>query len=155
LRKGIRTLLDALTLANRSHWKMDFVGARSSETAKDIGAYRGATPLNFHGALPQEQLARAMRDSSVLVLPSLEEGFGLVVPQALNCGCPCIVSDRVGARDYVRHRENGSIFPCGDAAALAVELEWWEQHAARPRENFTWSDGARTLVSLSKTAFGS
>ncbi|HTF16038.1 MAG TPA: glycosyltransferase family 4 protein, partial [Burkholderiales bacterium] len=146
LRKGIRTLLDALTLANRAHWKMDFIGSRSSETAKDIAAYRGATALNFHGALPQQRLARAMRESSVLVLPSLEEGFGLVVPQALNCACPCIVSDRVGGHDYVRHRENGSIFPVGDPAALTAELEWWEAHPARPVENFTWTPGARTLI---------
>jgi glycosyltransferase involved in cell wall biosynthesis len=155
LRKGIRTLLDALTLANRTHWKMDFVGSRSQETARDIAAYRGATPLTFHGALPQEQLARAMRESSVLVLPSLEEGFGLVVPQALNCGCPCIVSERVGGRDLVRHRENGGIFPAGDAAALAAELDWWERHPARTVENFTWTGGARTLIARSEAALTS
>ncbi len=152
LRKGIRTLLDALTLANRSHWKMEFVGAQSQETAKDIAAYRGTTPLTFHGTMPQEQLARAMRNSSVLVLPSLEEGFGLVIPQALNCGCPCVVSDRVGGRDFVRHRENGSIFPVGDAHALAAELEWWESNPARPKENFTWTQGARTLIAHSQAA---
>ena len=152
LRKGIRTLLDALTLADCPHWKMDFIGARSRECERDIAAYRGATPLNFHSALPQEQLARAMRDSSVLVLPSLEEGFGLVVPQALNCGCPCIVSDRVGGRDYVRHRDNGGIFPVGDAAALAAELLWWERHPARTADNFTWTAGARTLIAKSQAA---
>ena len=155
LRKGIRTLLDALTLAARPHWKMEFIGARSAETAKDFAAYRGATPLTFHGSLPQEQLARAMRDSSVLVLPSLEEGFGLVIPQALNCGCPCIVSDHVGGRDFVRHRENGSIFPVTDAVALAGELEWWERHPARAKDNFTWTDGARTLIAQSEAALTS
>jgi glycosyltransferase involved in cell wall biosynthesis len=152
LRKGIRTLLDALTLAKHAHWKMDFIGDRAPETARDIARYRGATPLTFHGALPQEQLARAMRNSSVLVLPSLEEGFGLVVPQALNCGCPCIVSDRVGGGDLVRHRENGSIFPTGDAASLAAELEWWEKNPGRARENFTWTEGARTLIAHSEAA---
>ena len=153
LRKGIRTLLDALTLANREHWKMEFIGSRSSETEKDIAAYRGATPLTFQGALPQEQLARAMRDSSVLVLPSLEEGFGLVVPQALNCGCPCIVSDRVGGKDCIRQRDNGSIFPLGDAHALAAELDWWERNPRRTADNFTWTAGARTIIAESEAAF--
>ena len=152
LRKGIRTLLDALTLVNRPSWKIDFIGARSPECERDIAAYRGTTPLHFHGAQPQEQLARAMRDSSVLVLPSIEEGFGLVVPQALNCGCPCIVSDRVGGGDYVRHRQNGSVFPVSDASALAAELLWWEQHPARTADNFTWTDGARTLIAKSEAA---
>ncbi|MEI7820994.1 MAG: glycosyltransferase family 4 protein [Verrucomicrobiota bacterium] len=152
LRKGIRTLLEALTLAGRAHWKMEFIGSRSAETAKDFAAYRGATPLTFHGALPQEHLARVMRDSSVLVLPSLEEGFGLVVPQALNCGCPCIVSDRTGGKDCIRHRENGSVFPVGDAASLAAELAWWERNPGRTSDNFTWTKGARTIIAESEAA---
>jgi glycosyltransferase involved in cell wall biosynthesis len=152
LRKGIRTLLDALTLAKQAHWKMDFIGARSRETAKDFGRYRGATPLTFHGPLPQEQLARAMRNSSVLVLPSLEEGFGLVVPQALNCGCPCIVSDRTGGKDCIRHRENGSIVPAGDAQALAAELDWWERNPGRAVDSFTWTAGARIIIAGSQAA---
>jgi glycosyltransferase involved in cell wall biosynthesis len=155
LRKGIRTLLEALTVANRPDWRMDFAGARLAESASDLAAYRGATPLNFPGVLSQEQLARAMRESSVLVLPSLEEGFGLVVPQALNSGCPCIVSDRVGGADYIRHRENGSIFPVGDAAALAAELLWWESHPGRAMENFTWTPGARTLIAHSEAVLTS
>jgi glycosyltransferase involved in cell wall biosynthesis len=155
LRKGVRTLLDALTLANRPTWKMDFLGARLPESARDIEAYRGATPLSFHGPVSQQQLARSMRESSVLVLPSLEEGFGLVVPQALNCGCPCIVSDRVGGGDYVRHRENGSIFPVSDARALCDELLWWEAHPGRTTDNFTWTAPARTLIAKSQGALTS
>ena len=88
------------------------------EARQDLAAYKGRTPLTAHGSVSQGELAEGFRQGSVLVLPSLEEGFGLVVPQALNCGLPCIVSDRVGGKDLIRHRENGSIFPCGDAAAL-------------------------------------
>ncbi len=155
LAKGIHTLLGALTLARHAHWKMDFVGSRASETAREFRAYRGATPLTFNGTPPEELMARTIRESSVLVLPALEEGFGAVVPQALNCGLPCIVSDRTGARDLVRHRENGSIFPAGDPAALAAELEWWELHPGRALENFTWTDAARTLIAHSEAALSS
>lgn len=152
LRKGIRTLLDALALSQHPEWQIDFMGGDSGETSRDVGAYRGATPLRFHGAQPQAQLADAMRASSVLVLPSLEEGFGLVVPQALNCGTPCIVSDRVGAKDLIRHRENGSIVPVGDAPALAAELEWWAGNPCRVQETFGWTAPARTLIALSIAA---
>jgi glycosyltransferase involved in cell wall biosynthesis len=93
-----------------------------------------------------------MRNSSVLVLPSLEEGFGLVVPQALNCGCPSLVSDRVGAKDLIRHHANGSIFPVKDAATLAAELEWWAANPLRVQENFTWTSGARALIAASEAA---
>ncbi len=152
LRKGLKTLLDALTLVNRPDWRVDFVGSRSAEVARDFDAYCGATPLHFHGTMPQAELAERMRSSSVLVLPSLEEGFGLVVPQALNCGLPCIVSDNTGGKDCVRHRDNGSTFSTGSADALAAELTWWSEHPSRTNEHFTWTPGARTLIAESQEA---
>ena len=152
LRKGLKTLLDALTLAAREDWRVDFYGAVLGEARHDLDAYRGKSPLAFHGAVPQAALAEAFRGGSVLVLPSLEEGFGLVVPQALNCGLPAIVSDAVGGKDFVRHRENGSVFPTRDAAALAAEFAWWAEHPRRVTGNFDWSGPAQTLITLSQSA---
>lgn len=152
LRKGIKTLLEALTLADRPEWRMEFFGSVLAESRCDLEKYRGATPLTFHGAVPQTQLARGFRESSILVLPSLEEGFGLVVPQALGCGTPCLVSDRVGGKDLIRHRENGSIFPAQDATAFAAELIWWAEHPRRLRESFGWTDPAHQLIALSRAA---
>ncbi len=149
LRKGLRTFLDALTLAAQADWRVDFFGAVLSEASTDLGAYRGATPLEFHGAVSQSKLADAFRSASVLVLPSLEEGFGLVVPQALNCGCPVIVSDHVGAKDLVRHRENGSVFKTNDAEALASELKWWAANPRRVGDVLGWQAPARALLSAS------
>ncbi len=152
LRKGIKTLLDALTLAAGEKWRVDFYGVVSAEVRRDLDTYSGRTPLHFHGPVGQAALAQAFRDGSVLVLPSIEEGFGLVVPQALNCGLPAIVSDRVGGKDLIRHRENGSIFPVGDAPALARELEWWAANLRRTNDNFGWTQPARTLIALSQRA---
>jgi glycosyltransferase involved in cell wall biosynthesis len=152
LRKGLKTLLDALTLAARPEWRVDFYGAVLPEARHDAARYTGVAPLKFHGAVSQAALAAAFRGGSVLVLPSLEEGFGLVVPQALNCGLPCIVSDRTGAKDLVRHRENGSIFPVQNAEALAEELTWWAANPRRVSEKHLWEGPARTLVAYSQAA---
>jgi starch synthase len=152
VRKGIATLLKALTIAQASEWKMDFFGSVGSEVKKDLADYRGKTPLRFHGAVSQAALAEAMRRSSVLVLPSLEEGFGLVVPQALACGTPCIVSDQVGAKDLIMPRENGSIFPVGEPASLASELRFWAGQKIMVHGDYSWRQPARQLVALSKAA---
>jgi len=151
LRKGLRTLLDALESGGRPEWRVDFYGAVADEAQRDLAGYRGAAPLHFHGAVSQQALAEAMRAASVLVLPSIEEGFGLVVPQALNCGLPAIVSDCVGGKDLVRHRENGSIFPASNPAALAGELTWWSANPSRVRELHAWEQPARALIASSKT----
>jgi glycosyltransferase involved in cell wall biosynthesis len=152
LRKGLRTLLDALTLAAHADWRVDFYGAVADEAKMDLAAYQGATPLHFHGAVAQGALAEGLRAGSVLVLPSLEEGFGLVVPQALACGLPCVVSDRVGGKDLLRHRENGSITPAQNAPALAAELAWWAAHPRRVREDHSWAAPARALLDASTRA---
>jgi len=152
LRKGIRTLLQALELSNQKDWEVDFYGAVLPEAKQDFANYHGKPALKFHGPVSQQMLADAFRSSSVLVLPSLEEGFGLVVPQALNCGLPCIVSDRVGAKDIIRHGENGSLFPARNSQALLEELLWWEKCGERVKEIFDWRKPAETMISLSQQA---
>jgi glycosyltransferase involved in cell wall biosynthesis len=152
LRKGVKTFLEALTLRGEPEWQVDFFGAILPEAKQDFDAYQGKPRLRFHGPVSQQALADAFRASSVLVLPSIEEGFGLVVPQALNCGMPTIVSDSVGGKDLVRHRHNGSIFPTGDAAALAGELAWWSANRRRLSETFGWTEPARQLIALSAEA---
>jgi glycosyltransferase involved in cell wall biosynthesis len=150
LRKGIRTLLEALVKAARPDWELRFYGSTAPEVRHDLAAYN--LPIHDHGPVSQPELAAAFRQGSVLVLPSLEEGFGLVIPQALNCGMPCIVSDRVGGKDLIRHRENGSVFPCGDAAALAGELAWWAAHWRPVTETHGWEQPARALIEQSQAA---
>ena len=150
LRKGIRTLLTALEEAGRQDWEMHFYGPKLPESKMDIAAYNGSTKLEFHGAVRQQKLAEAFRQGSVLVLPSLEEGFGLVIPQALNCGLPCIVSDRVGGKDLIKHHENGSIFPSGDSATLLAELRHWERETRRPSGLHEWKRPACDMLTMSE-----
>jgi glycosyltransferase involved in cell wall biosynthesis len=150
LRKDVRTLLRALEILNEPASEMNFYGQVTAEVGKDLAEYRGVTPLEFHGAVSQAELAKAMREASVLVLPSLEEGFGLVVPQALSTGTPCIVSDRVGAQDLVVHRQNGSVFPVGNPVALAEEISYWSKKNLVVEGDYSWKMPACNLLALLK-----
>lgn len=79
-----------------------------------------AERVRFLGFANQSQLPAVYRASDLLVLPSEYEPFGVVVNEAMLCGCAVAVSDRVGAgHDLVRPGETGFIFPCGDTDALA------------------------------------
>ena len=148
LRKGIGCLLDAMAQIDDGEIDLHLYGSSLPETELDLNAYQAKPRLHRHGAVSQNTLAEAFRSADVLVLPSIEEGFGLVVPQALNCGLPCIVSDAVGASDLVRHRENGSIFPTQNSADLATELVHWQRHPRALNESHSWRDAAETLISL-------
>jgi glycosyltransferase involved in cell wall biosynthesis len=76
--------------------------------------------VRFLGFVNQSRLPEVYVASDLLVLPSEHEPWGLVVNEAMVCGLPVIVSDRVGAgRDLVRPGETGEIYPVGDVAALS------------------------------------
>jgi len=152
LRKDVITLLSALQKLRRKEWRVDFYGGVAGEVRQDIDSYSGETPLYFHGPVSQNDLAQKMRESSILVLPSLEEGFGLVVAQALSCGTPCIVSEAVGAKDLLKNRENGSVFPVKDSEALSEELIFWANRPGRVTGDFSWTQPAETLLRLSESA---
>jgi glycosyltransferase involved in cell wall biosynthesis len=74
------------------------------------------------GSLSQTELADRLRAADCLVLPSRNESFGMVVPEALAAGVPAVVSDRVGAADLIVEGENGWVVPAGDAGALAARM---------------------------------
>jgi glycosyltransferase involved in cell wall biosynthesis len=79
--------------------------------------------VRFLGFVNQSGLPEIYCASDVLVLPSSYEPFGVVVNEAMLCGCPVIVSDRVGARfDLVKEGETGFTFPSGNVEALAAVL---------------------------------
>src|SRR4029079_8151257 len=74
------------------------------------------------GSLSQAELAARLRAADCLVLPSRNESFGMVVPEALAAGLPVLVSDRVGASDLVTEGRNGWVVRAGDARALAERM---------------------------------
>jgi glycosyltransferase involved in cell wall biosynthesis len=61
-----------------------------------------------------------VRHSDILVLPSIEEGFGLVCTEAMGSGCVPLVSD--ACTDICKHMENGMIHHVGDVAALTQQI---------------------------------
>ena len=148
LRKGLHYLLGALERVGSPDWTLDCYGPLSDETTMDFERYAGDTPVHRHGPLPQSELAQAMARSTLLVLPSAEEAFGLVVAQALQVGIPCLVSDRVGAKDLIVEGENGSIVPFGDRDALAAALTHWTEHPTTITETFDWTRPAETMIAV-------
>ena len=82
-----------------------------------------AETVTFLEKVPPEEILEVYRAHDVLVLPSLNEAIGMVVPEAMASGIPTVTSDTVGANLYVVSGETGYIYPTGDATALARDLE--------------------------------
>ena len=146
LRKGIHYLLKALEAVDSTGWELHCFGMQFAETQGDFENYTGAAKVIQRGSLSQAGFADALKEMHVLVLPSAEEAFGLVIVQALETGVPCIVSDRVGSKDLVGDKETGSIFPFGNIHLLAEDLLHWSNNRITVKDQFPWSACAEKLI---------
>lgn len=146
-KKRILDLLEALRIAAAQSARLHLlvVGAGELMTAAKAAVTQYDLPVTFAGFLNQSEIPLAYVAADCLVLPSnYGETWGLVVNEAMACGRPAIVSDRVGcASDLVSPGGTGEIFPYADTGALAQRLTDLAAHPQRLRE---MGERARTRV---------
>lgn len=119
-RKGITYLFEAFRLVRRQFEAsgvdliLDVYGNGALSPTVEIPA-----GVAFRGLIPFGEAQAVIAQYDALVLPSLHDGWGVVVNEALLQGVPAIVSDAVGAQAPVLKAGAGMVFPAGDAKALA------------------------------------
>jgi glycosyltransferase involved in cell wall biosynthesis len=91
-----------------------------------------------------------MRQSDILVLPSIEEGFGLVVAEAMGSGCVPLISN--ACTDICKHMENGMIHSVGDVETLTKQITML--HADRALLEKLRAISLRSIPEITWTAAG-
>jgi len=123
--KLLRVLLDAYNQTNLKNKRLFIVG--DGPLRQQLEGYVKKTKIekvHFAGFQPRENLSDFYTMVDVLVLPSENETWGIVVNEAMCFSLPVIVSDRVGSGpDLVKNNYNGFIYPCGDINGLAESIE--------------------------------
>ena len=122
--KRPRELVDAfLSMAEQNrHQNLHLVLIGSGVLEREMTALFGDQPrVHFTGFINQSQLPNYYRIGEVICLPSVTETWGLVINEAMACGCTPVVSDKVGcAADLVL--DNRRILPSEDCASWGEGL---------------------------------
>ena len=119
LAKGSQYLMQAAKLLGDNRVTLEFVGASGNRWTKRLFE-RERKGLKLSCA-PGDPVAAYQR-AEVLVMPSLHDGFGFVVAEAMACGLPVIVTEDCGAADWIRDGQSGWIVPAGQVNALVEAL---------------------------------
>lgn len=163
-KKGVDLLVDAfLMIAASNPTARLVVGGPDDEMigrklAPEIASAGLGNRVDFIGLVGGARKRSLLQDASVLVLPSADESFGIVVAEAMAVGCPVIVSPHVAIADLVRRTRSGIVAE-RDAADIAqaivaillhpgVAARMGEAGRKAVDENFIWPRVASELERL-------
>jgi glycosyltransferase involved in cell wall biosynthesis len=121
VRKGVRYLIQAFAGLKRANKELLVVGPRSLVTG--IDDLQLAPNVELTGALKGDALAAVYRSASVFVLPSIEDGMGLVIGEALSFGLPVVATVNTGAADLFTDGVEGWQVPIRDPGAIREKLQ--------------------------------
>ena len=123
--KGARYLIEALAMLRESgvEWELAVVDDRNRlRLLPRLALEHRVASISYTGRLTTDELVRLYNRAGLVVSPSLYEGFGLPVAEAMACEAP-VVATTVGAHpQLVREGETGFLVPPGDAQALAEAM---------------------------------
>jgi glycosyltransferase involved in cell wall biosynthesis len=103
------------------HIKLTLVGNKATEECAALN--RELARHKWIPSLPHHKVLQLMREHDVLVFPSLFDGFGMVITEAMSQGTPVITTNRTGGPDFIDHGKNGWIVDAGSTISLQAAVE--------------------------------
>ncbi len=124
LQKGVIYLIDAINKLQKAGLDIKgvFVGGIDDTIIKVLEDLN-TQHIEFLGHKTHYELAKYISKASVAVVPSIQDGFAMVVPQILACNVPVIVSKNTGALDIIEDGKSGFIVPIRSSESIAEKIK--------------------------------
>ena len=152
-RKGLSYLFEACRLV-RPAVTLTVIGQKPQGPCAALD--RELAAVRWISGCPHREILAEMAAHDVFVFPSLFEGFGLVLLEALAMGLPVITTAHTAGPDLITEGVEGFIVPIRDSAAIAARLELLHREPARLAEmsrrarlrarEFSWAGYEETLA---------
>jgi glycosyltransferase involved in cell wall biosynthesis len=126
LRKGALDYVALIREADPRRFCFRFVGPVASDAAHLRPDLEGRA--EFPGKRPQAELPSEYAWGDLFVLPTVEDGYPVVLPQALAGGLPVLTTPNSGAADLIEEGRNGWVLPARRPDLLLERLRWCDRH---------------------------
>lgn len=132
-RKGLHHLLPLVSHFFKDTVELTLVGYYHPNNSL-YKTYKDYPNIKFTGQINHKELYKYYQEADVFVFPTLGEGYGLVILEALSCGIPCIVSNLAGGDDAIENGKNGFVFEGGNDSDLIDKIQWFIDHPNQLKE---------------------
>ncbi len=119
-RKGISYLFDAIK-GLEQYIELTVVGRGNIEGCHALK--KALSTSKYIPSLPHHEILELMASQDVFIFPSLFEGFGMVITEAMSQGTPVITTDRTCGPDIINNNEDGWLISSGQSLAIKEQLE--------------------------------
>jgi glycosyltransferase involved in cell wall biosynthesis len=153
-RKGVHVLLEALQGLPASSYELRLAG-RWAPGFDDWVKSRFAVKFEWIGQISHPQMYEECRHADVFVFPSLAEGFGMVILEAMASGTPVISTEATAGPELYTHGREGMLCRAGDPESLREQIAWCLEHrgelyemglgARKKAEAWSWARYRETL----------
>ena len=119
-RKGIAQLFEACELL-KDQVSLKVIGRKPVEDCEVLN--NSLKKVEWISSCSHSEILTEMRDADIFVFPSLFEGYGLVIAEAMAQGTPVITTTHTCGADYIRDGENGWLIEAGSTSSMLNKLK--------------------------------
>ncbi|KKU91486.1 MAG: Glycosyl transferase group 1 [Candidatus Jorgensenbacteria bacterium GW2011_GWA1_48_11] len=120
LGKGVQYLLEAVSKIGNKKIGLILAGNVSEEMKPIMRKY--ADCFEYAGAVPHHKIGELYGRADIFAFPTLDDGFGQVLVEAMGFGLPVVTTDHSAGQDIIENGVNGFVVPAGSADALAEKI---------------------------------
>ena len=159
VRKGLHYLFEMYKKLKNKKIKLHIIGTNTSDTQflkRQINGF-DKEKIIFYGHQNHEKLNILFNNYDLFVLPSIEEGMAIVTLQSIASGCPVVVTENTGSKEFVEKFNCGKVISLDKISILSDVVSELVENKDKLREfrentqkasNYNWSEYVKTLDSI-------
>jgi glycosyltransferase involved in cell wall biosynthesis len=150
IRKGVWYTLKAFNELNLPNAELILVGPIDLDFLPLLSEFNSNKKIKIINHVEQNKLVEFYNISDVFVISSIEDGFAMVIPQALACGIPVICTENSGGSELIYSGKNGFVVPIRDINKLKEKMillyedkklyDHLKNDIEKKRNNLSWND---------------